>query len=245
MFHGVDATGSVLSLRASELDSLLRSILRSGHRVVPLDELLGSPGRDVLSLTFDDGFASVALEGARVIADLGLSATLFLTTGRVGSDNAWPSQPTGAPRFPMMNWDQLESLQRSGWSIEAHSMTHPDLRLLSDGALEDELARPLEEIERRLGRRPTALAYPYGYYDARVRRVACRLYRTAVTTNFAALRPTDDPHALPRLDTYYLRSARIHRHFGNSPAFLAYLGLRGFARRIRNHPGELREKGSL
>ncbi len=239
MFHGVDASGSVLSIEERELHALVEAILGSGHRILPLRQLLaGEGGRRAVALTFDDGFASVAEQGAPVLRALGAPATLFLTTGRVGADNAWPSQPADAPHFKFMDWSQVEALHASGWSIEAHSVTHPDLRRSSDTELDEELERPVEELERRLGARPRILAYPYGYYDHRVVARSRKLYERAVTTEFRVLGPGDDPHAVPRIDSYYIRSRAIARRFGSSLVFRSYLELRGLLRRVRRHPGE-------
>jgi peptidoglycan/xylan/chitin deacetylase (PgdA/CDA1 family) len=240
MFHGVDSSGSVLSVDERELARLVEAVQRSGHRVVPLRDLLTNANRDAaVALTFDDGFASVAERAAPVLSALGAPATLFLTTGRVGLDNAWPSQPADAPRFRCMDWDAVEKLHANGWSIEAHSVTHPDLRRTSDDELDEELERPVDDIERHLGFRPRILAYPYGYYDRRVARRASKLYDYALTTAFRVLPERLHPHAVPRLDAYYLRQPAVARRFGGSPLFRGYLELRGLLRRARRHPGEL------
>lgn len=238
MLHGIDESGSVLSVGAREFRSLLESIRASGHRLVPLTTLLEGHDSDAVALTFDDGFRSVGACAAPILRELAVPATLFLTTERVGRDNLWPGQPAGAPRFDMMDWATVSRLAREDWSIEAHSLHHPDLRLLDDATLERELSLPSDQIEERVGRRPRILAYPYGYFDARVATHARRHFRFAVTTVFRPLRPHEDAVRIPRLDAYYLRAPAVHRHFG-SPAFLAYLAARGAARRWRRHPGEI------
>ena len=87
-------------------------------------------------------------------------------------------------------------------------------------------------IERRLGRRPQYFAYPYGKHDRRVRAIARQRYAAAVTTELRPLRARDDPAALPRLDSYYLRSPWLRRRF-LSPEARAYLALRNALRRVR------------
>lgn len=239
MLHAVDTTGSVLSVSAAQLRGLIRAIHDSGHDIVSLGRLLSEPRREnQVALTFDDGFESVAESAAPILRDAGVQATLFLTTGFVGRDNRWPSQPKAAPTFPMMRWEQVESLHRGGWEIEAHTRTHPDLRLASEEELECELEDPKAEIERRLGRRPQTFAYPYGYLNERVVAAARRHYRYAATTSMATLDGVQiDSHRIPRIDAYYIRSPSIHRWFGQ-PCFRAFTELRAFLRRARGHPGE-------
>jgi peptidoglycan/xylan/chitin deacetylase (PgdA/CDA1 family) len=238
MFHGVDDSGSVLTVSAAELDSLVRSIRASGHEIVPLAALLAGTSPDAVALTFDDGFVSVAEQAAPVLARLDAPATLFLTTGYVGKDNRWPTQPADAPRFAMMGWPEVQRLSRGGWAIEAHSRSHPDLRVLEDEELDRELVGPCDDIEQRTGRRPRGVAYPYGYFDERVAERARGHFAFAVTTVFRALGSPDDTLRIPRLDAYYLRAPRVHRHFG-SRRFAAYLVARGALRRLRKHPGEI------
>jgi peptidoglycan/xylan/chitin deacetylase (PgdA/CDA1 family) len=238
MFHGVDDSGSVLSITSEQLSSLIRAVRRSGHDIVPLSTLLGSSTPNSVALTFDDGFASVAERAAPLLGQLAVPATLFLTTERVGLDNRWPSQPSNAPLQPMMSWSDVQSLARAGWTIEAHSASHPDLRQLADAELTRELQTPCTAIERHTGRRPRGLAYPYGYFDARVAERARADFEFAVTTVFRTLSEGEDPMRVPRLDSYYFRSRHVHAHFGTA-RFMAYLTARGAARRFRKHPGEI------
>ena len=53
-----------------------------------------------------------------------------------------------------MNWSEVEDLHAAGWSVEAHTATHPDLRRLSEDAINDELERGDRAIETHLGVRP-------------------------------------------------------------------------------------------
>jgi peptidoglycan/xylan/chitin deacetylase (PgdA/CDA1 family) len=235
MLHGIDDARSVLSVSAAELMGLIRGIQASGHSLVSLGRLLSEPDvPDRVALTFDDGFASVAEVAAPILRRAGAPATLFLTTGRVGRDNRWASQPRSAPGARLLTWAQVEELSRAGWEVEAHSRTHPDLRGLGEAELEDEVGEPQREIERRIGRRPEIFAYPYGRLDERVVAAVRRRYRWAVTTRMAALRDgIPDPHRVPRIDAWYLRRAPLQRRFGR-PSFRLYVASRSLLRRFRS-----------
>lgn len=237
-FHSVDRTGSVLSVTPEQLRSLVRGIRESGHAVVSLRALMAQPGgTDQVALTFDDGFATVSEEALPVLRDEGATATVFVTTGHVGGTNDWPTQPDWAPRWPMMTWDQLGRLGEAGWEIQAHTVGHPDLRVLDDDAVRGELSGADDEIERRMGTRPDHFAYPYGALDDRIAALARERYAVHVTTELAPLdgRGEDDLRAsgVPRLDTYYLREPRWHRAFG-SIRFRSWVAARRMIRRFRN-----------
>lgn len=231
-FHSVDPSGSVLSYPATALARLLAALERCAVPVVDLDTLLGAGTARGVALTFDDGVRSVYTAALPVLRDRAAPAHLFLTTDAVGGTNRWPSQPAGAPTFEMLRWPEVEALQRAGMRIEAHTATHPDLRTLDDVAMVDECARGDAVIERRLGRRPRFFAYPYGHHDARVRAIVGARYRACLTTELRELRGGEALAALPRLDSYYLRSAWTVRDLEGRSSRL-HLRLRGALRRLR------------
>ena len=233
-FHSVDASGSVLSITPAQLRSLVGAITRSGHRIVPLRDILESPAEArQIALTFDDGLRSLHEQALPVLRDAAVPATVFLTSDYVGRNNRWPSLPAHAPTMEMMSWAEVEDLHAAGWAVEAHTATHPDLRRLTDDAIREEIQRGDQAIEERLGHRPEIFAYPYGYWDERVRAIVANYYRYSVTVRMGVL-PThvNDPHRIPRLETYYFRAPAIHSRFGTLP-FSAYLVARAMLRQVR------------
>ena len=233
-FHSVDPSGSVLSIAPEQLRSLVAAIKRSGHRIVPLRDILDSPAEArQIALTFDDGMRSLHEHALPVLRDEDVTATVFLISDYVGRNNRWPSLPEHVPTMEMMSWDQVEDLHAAGWRVEAHTATHPDLRRLTDDAIHEELERGNQAIQGHLGRRPEIFAYPYGYWDERVRAIAANTYRYSLTAQMGVLpAQVDDPHRIPRLETYYFRAPGIHARFGTLP-FSAYLLARATLRKLR------------
>ena len=186
-----------------------------------------------IALTFDDGMRSLHEHALPVLRDAEAPATVFLASDYVGQNNRWPSIPKYAPTMEMMSWAQVEDLHAAGWAVEAHTATHPDLRRLADDAIHEELQRGDQAIQARLGHRPEIFAYPYGYWDERVRAIAAHCYRYSVTAQMGVLPAhVHDPHRIPRLETYYFRAPEIHSRFGTLP-FSAYLIARAMLRRLR------------
>jgi peptidoglycan/xylan/chitin deacetylase (PgdA/CDA1 family) len=133
----------------------------------------------------------------------------------------------------MLHWREIEALHDAGIYVEAHTATHPDLRQLSDDALVAECDCAHEAITSVLGRRPRYFAYPYGFNDTRVRSFTRKRYVGCVTADLRILRQTEDPVALPRLETYYFRNDIFFRNL-QSPATLAYIALRRVFRQCRS-----------
>jgi len=94
----------------------------------------------------------------------------------------------------LATWEEARALGGGGMEIGAHTLTHPHLSLLTPERQHAEIAGSIELIERRLGTRPRAFAYPGGDYDATSLAVAARLeLEHAVTTR----RGDNGPDARP------------------------------------------------
>jgi len=229
-FHALADDADVLSFAPHRFAQWVRSLVEQGVPIVDYATLLRSE-RGV-TLTFDDGMRSVVEHAMPVLHEHRVPAHLFLTTGAVGGDNAWPTQPAAAARHRMLSWDEVQHCADRGLLIESHTHSHPDLRTLPTDAIGAECARADDEIQRRIGRRPRLFAYPYGQYDARVRQALTARYDACFTTRMGYLPAAPDATQVPRIDAYYLRWPWAQANC-LSPAGRAYLGLRGGIRWLR------------
>jgi peptidoglycan/xylan/chitin deacetylase (PgdA/CDA1 family) len=229
-FHSIDDSASVLSYSARAFARLLERLVTSGIPLLSFAELKNAPTG--VTITFDDGMASVAANALPVLRDLGIPSHLFLTTGAVGGDNRWPSQPGGIEPLAMMDWPAIEACAAAGMSVENHTVYHPDLRTLTAAAIVEECARADEAIERRLGRRPLLFAYPYGYVNETARDAIASRYVAAFTADLGFLTTQADAHRLPRIDSYYLRSPVIADRFLTGLG-RGYLSFRAAMRTLR------------
>jgi peptidoglycan/xylan/chitin deacetylase (PgdA/CDA1 family) len=164
------------------------------------------PSKPVV-ITFDDGYADFHQHALGVLDDLAFTATLFVTTGWLADAGA---DAAGRPLDRMLSWTQLREAAEHGVEMGGHSHSHPQLDQLPDRELRDELTRNRELLEDRLAREVRAMAYPYGYSSARVRRaVRTAGYRCAcaVANDLAADR--HDVLALPRLTVRWSTSLEL------------------------------------
>ncbi len=103
--------------------------------------------------------------------------------------------------FRPCSWAQLRELAGEGVMIGAHSVTHRNLTVLSDEEVFGELRGNATDIERELGLPPSAVAYPYGCWDARVAAVAERAgFSLGFTLDGGDLVPGIPALALPRIN---------------------------------------------
>jgi peptidoglycan/xylan/chitin deacetylase (PgdA/CDA1 family) len=213
-YHAIDTSGAVTANDPAWFAATLAALAEAGWRSVDLADWIARGRPEIergFALAFDDGLASVRAAAAEIVARHGFRATVFLVTDRMGTDNAWPGQPAGIPRVPLLAWSDLAALEPAGFSFAAHGRAHARLDRCDDARLDDELRGSRDAIEQRTGRPCRLLAYPYGACDWRVRSAAARHFDAAFGTRLDYSRSFEDVFRLSRIDAHYLRSPRSLR----------------------------------
>lgn len=202
MYHAFAPAGrgTRLVVPAARFARHLRWLARTGRTVVPLDTVVDAvrEGRllppNLVVLTVDDGYRDAAAEAAPVLRRRGGTATLFVVTDELGGVNGWDTAELRGR--PLLSGDELTALGPE-LSLGAHSATHPDLTSAGGEELAVEVGR--DALERLLGRRIRAFAYPHGRVDDRVAdavRAAC--YDAALGIERGLNDPCTDPFRLRR-----------------------------------------------
>jgi peptidoglycan/xylan/chitin deacetylase (PgdA/CDA1 family) len=239
-FHALSDDPTPVAYAPAEFDRLVAAFAAQGWRAAGTADAAttAAGGADRAArrvvFTFDDGYSSVQAACA-TLATHGFRAVLFLSPALLDRPVIFPGDPL-CPVQRALTWSEARELAAAGHEIGSHAVDHLDLRRLGEEALDDQLRRSREVLEDRLGVAVDALAYPFGFHDARVAAAAARRYATAFTTELAWCRRGDDPRRLPRLDAHYLRGPVDPARFEGA-AFGAYLALRKGARRIRSWIG--------
>lgn len=153
-------------------------------------------------VTFDDGFESVFTHAIPVLDRYAMKATVFpivkyFDTGTFSSWDVYPTQKH-------LSKQQIRAIAESGHEIGSHTLTHPDLRLLSEKELEKELSESKKILEDILGRSVVTVSFPWGSWNERVWRKAQECgYKAAVAyrKHRAAKRPILPATGVYRFDT--------------------------------------------
>ncbi|MEU3523461.1 polysaccharide deacetylase family protein [Streptomyces sp. NPDC038707] len=201
MYHSVgDCSDDPYHVTVSpgRLERQLRWLGRRGLRGVSVAELLAArdrgEGRDLVGLTFDDGYADFLVHALPLLARWKCTATLFVLPGRLGGDNAW--DPLG-PRRPLLTADGIRRAAAEGVEIGSHGLTHVDLTRADDARLKAETVESRAALEELTGTAVNGFCYPYGTVDRRVMaavREAGYAYACAVDPGELSGR-----HVLPRV----------------------------------------------
>jgi peptidoglycan/xylan/chitin deacetylase (PgdA/CDA1 family) len=213
-FHAIDKRSSVISISPTVFQIAMVKLHQGGHQTLRLTEAVDSlrrgqpfPDRSFV-ITFDDGYQSVYEEAFPVLERYGMSATVFLTVGEKGVASPRGRLPSLTGRS-MLSWKEIQEMQRSGIDFGAHTITHPDLTLLSSDQVKAEVREAKSIIEDALGTPVTSFAYPYGRYNGRVREIVRKHFACACSDKLGLVSQSSDHYALERVDAYYLRTDRL------------------------------------
>ncbi len=123
------------------------------------------PRRREVALTFDDGPSIYTRRFVQMLRANGAVATFFTIGDQIGSEYG----------------SVLHEELRGGDALGDHTWTHPDLNVLSAGAVRAQLSSTRSRIDAVSGYTPCVFRPPYGSYDATVLGVARSLGLDTVT----------------------------------------------------------------
>ena len=85
----------------------------------------------------------------------------------------------------MMGWKELAALRNDGHYIGSHTHTHNALTMMeNESSLLEELSLPRELIKRNLGYLPLSIAYPFGFYNEKIKKISSRVgYKLGIASD--------------------------------------------------------------
>lgn len=184
MYHHVGdadrkADDRSLTVSAENFEKHMRWLRRRGYTAITTSQWLASWGggaplpRKPIIITIDDAYADIARHALPILKRQNTSAVVFVITELSLSGATWE-------RRPVMTVDQVQQWAAQGMEVGGHSRTHADLTKASDASLRDEVSGSYQDLTRA-GLRPVAFAYPYGYFNNRVRMAVGENYQIAFT----------------------------------------------------------------
>jgi len=164
-YHGIDE---------GNVDAFKRQMayLARHCRVVRPTEVMSVPagsGEIVVGITFDDALACVFDNAVDALRDCELTAAIFVPTGPLGRSLEWEVEEGCADYGkPIMTAEQVVHLDREGFEILSHTVSHARLGELNHERCRDELAGSKVALEALLGHEVVGVSYPHGSCDESV-----------------------------------------------------------------------------
>jgi peptidoglycan/xylan/chitin deacetylase (PgdA/CDA1 family) len=169
-----------LYVAAADFSAQIGWLKREGYTGVTLRQVYDLWTRGVplpphpVVVSFDDGYRSVWASALPVLRRMKWPAVLNLELKVLGN-----TKEGG------LTESMVRELISSGWEVDSHTVSHPDLTTVDPTRLRDELVRSRAEIRRTFHQPADFFCYPAGRYDASVAAAVKRAgYLGATTTNF-------------------------------------------------------------
>ncbi|MGB8352583.1 MAG: polysaccharide deacetylase family protein, partial [Chthoniobacteraceae bacterium] len=178
-YHNIeDGKSKALTISVAEFEKEMQAIKDNGFTVIGLQDFLAwrrgeknIPAKSAI-ISLDDGWASSYSTAWPILKKYNYPFTLFIYINYVNSGGK------------SLTWDQLAEMRDAGADIECHTYSHADLRspmrarsvdartmglikadiatLGEDGWMHKEIAESKHVLEKQLGIKVDAIAYPFG-----------------------------------------------------------------------------------
>ena len=170
-YHRFEDKAKDLVTLPTDFRAQMQALKDNGISVIPMKDLLAwlkgeksIPAKSAV-ITLDDGWNSQYYVAWPILKEFNYPFTLFIYTDYV--DKGGKS----------MSWSQLEEMRDAGVEIEAHTVSHHDLRHAPHGQdyptwLHNEVYTCKQILEDKLAIRVLAFAFPYGFHNEVVRKTA-------------------------------------------------------------------------
>ncbi len=185
---------------ASGFSAQLDYFKRLGYQFVSLTEGLANFDQKCVTVSFDDGDATLCEVAQPVIDSLGIKGMVYLNTDYVLQGSIYK-----AKRFiKATTWDKLGHWLEAGHEIGSHTHSHIDMVTSPPELALEELELSRTIVKQELGVELKHFAYPWGLHDVNTRQlfVDNGTWATAATTD-RGFNTEDTDHLCLKRDLVY------------------------------------------
>jgi glycosyltransferase involved in cell wall biosynthesis/peptidoglycan/xylan/chitin deacetylase (PgdA/CDA1 family) len=197
--------GDRMSVHPLAFRAQMEHIAESGRPVLPLAEAVtrlrgeGAPlPAGAVCLTFDDGYRDNLEFAAPVLERLGLPATVFLVTGRMGAAATIDRYEGCCAYDRALSWPEARELEARGVELGGHGHTHRELATLPAGELREEVSDCCSGFVQSHGKAPRLFCYPRGSENEAVRKAVAEAGFEAAVTVYPGVNLTGTDRLLLR-----------------------------------------------
>lgn len=199
-YHSISDDQTIIDVsRRNFIDQL--DYLMSIYEIVPLDKIVDyAQGRIDLykpsaAITFDDGYKDLYDNVVPTFRKFNIPATVFAI-----ADQSNIQRDEVENEKPLLSFEQMKEMIKSGWTIGSHTKTHANLTTLPRYKCEDEILESKRILEKALDCRIDYFAFPKGLYDeASIKICEQSEYRAAFSARPDSVKVNGYRFKLPRI----------------------------------------------
>lgn len=184
MYHKIDDDSpSEYWVTVDNFHAQMELLHNLGYESITYDELRNYmlygdalPAKPVI-INLDDAYQNAYTKAKPILDEFGFIGVVNIPTGYIGNTeqerqtNNWDPPEYAVRETSMLIWPELDNLRDAGWSIQSHSVTHPDMTTLTDIQIRTEIIESRDTIQDKLNEQPQYFCYPYGSYNSRVKQI--------------------------------------------------------------------------
>src|ERR1700751_4815602 len=171
LYHRFEDRPAELVTTPNDFRAQMKALRDNGISVISMQDLLAwrngqkpIPMKSAV-ITIDDGWNSQYYVAWPILKEFNYPFTLFIYTDYIERGGK------------SMTWAQLEEMRDAGVDVEAHTVSHHDLRHAPRGQdyttwLHNEVYTCKQILEDKLATKVIAFAFPYGFHNEIVRKTA-------------------------------------------------------------------------
>lgn len=181
----------------------MKYLHESNYSVINLQDLENSfdtrDSSQYVVITFDDGFRDFFTTAFPILKKYNFSATVFLPTGFIDNERS------SFKDKECMTWNEVRQLSKDGIIFGSHTVSHPQLKILSSKEIENEIKTSKNKIEDEIGITVKSFCHPYAFPEDKEYGITLRMllkkcrYINGVTTKIGTANKSQDKYFYPRL----------------------------------------------
>ena len=154
----------------------LEFLERMGYTAVTFEDIrLNQEGkinlpRKPVVITFDDGYAEVYSNALPIMQEMGMPGVVFVIGDRSIRSNIWDEEE-GMTEVSLLDDHQVLALDRAGFEIGSHSLTHPMLPDVEPERAWTEIQQSRVQLEILLNKPVHTFSYPFGLVNEDLKRM--------------------------------------------------------------------------
>ncbi len=172
LFHSVTTVKSLdrSHIQAKTLESFSHYLIQNDFKTCTAFETVQKMqshnriDQNTVTLLFDDGFENFYTHAFPILQEFDLKASVFPVVDCLGDSMVFDVYK---PK-PCLTKEQLTHIAKAGFEIGSHTMTHPDLTLISNKQLQYELAQSKDFLESITNNPIHTISFPFGSWNHRV-----------------------------------------------------------------------------